>query len=110
MSIDTEHGGKSKKQLLEESTQRMQKIIDAYDTLSDEKKRKMYDNVLRYVEENERRHDQYAADLGVKRCQSDNECVMEEGECCIKYHFWFCGNLDNYPAKGLRCSGIIKEW
>ena len=89
---------------------RMAKIAEAKEILSDEVKRKRYDWYLLHFEENQERAKRYASDLGSKTCKYDDECGIESGECCIKYHFSFCGDLSKYNAPALRCSGFPRTF
>ena len=93
----------------EELNARMAMIVEAKEVLSDEVKRKRYDWYLLHYEENQERARKYASDIS-KPCKYDDECGVESGECCIKYHFKFCGDLSKYPAKALKCSGINPRW
>lgn len=66
-----------------------------------------HDRYLINYEENEARAKHYATGIS-KSCKHDSDCSVEYGHCCITYHFNFCGSLDEYPAKGLRCAGLKK--
>mmetsp|Transcript_32965 Transcript_32965/g.72303 ORF Transcript_32965/g.72303 Transcript_32965/m.72303 type:complete len:245 (+) Transcript_32965:49-783(+) len=90
----------------DELNARMARVVEAKEVLSDEEKRRRYDWYLLHFEENQERAKQYASDLGSKTCKYDDECSIESGQCCIKYHFQFCGDLSKYNAKALKCSGM----
>mmetsp|Transcript_26249 Transcript_26249/g.48847 ORF Transcript_26249/g.48847 Transcript_26249/m.48847 type:complete len:230 (-) Transcript_26249:320-1009(-) len=98
-------GVRPAKSQVKESTARMARIAGAYETLSDDRKKKKYDGRLLRDELSEETKDKYAADLGKKRCRRDSDCDTGNGECCIKFHFEFCGVLSSFPAKGLKCVG-----
>ena len=93
----------------DELNARMAKIVEAKDVLSDEVKRKRYDWYLLHYEENQERARRYASDIS-KPCKYDDECGVESGECCIQFHFKFCGDKSKYPAPALKCSGMNPKW
>ena len=93
----------------DELNARMAKIVEAKEVLSDEVKRKRYDWYLLHYEENQERARRYASDIS-KPCKYDDECGVESGECCIKFHFKFCGDKRKYPAPALKCSGMNPKW
>mmetsp|Transcript_466 Transcript_466/g.813 ORF Transcript_466/g.813 Transcript_466/m.813 type:complete len:238 (-) Transcript_466:198-911(-) len=93
----------------DELNARMAQIVRAKEVLTDEVKRKRYDYYLLHYEENQERARKYASDIS-KPCKYDDECGVESGECCIKFHFQFCGDLSKYPAPALKCSGMNPKW
>lgn len=85
---------------------RMAKITGAYEVLSDEAKRNIYDQYLVHFEANEERKERYANEIS-KPCKWDDDCSdITADHCCIKYHFKFCGVRKDYPAQGLTCAGL----